>query len=574
MGRKRAKGSRKTARKRKPAPKRREVRLEELKAILARARTAPLSEEDLGKLEGAVDTLAFLTQELEAKGASIKRLRKLIFGASTEKTSQVTGKPTAGSAGGADSADEADGAAATGDGGSAADADEQKKTKPKRKGHGRNGAADYRGAEKVKVAHESLKRGDACPECPKGKLYPLADPAVLVRVTGMAPLNATVYELERLRCNLCGMVFTARAPEGVGTVKYDETAAAMIALLKYGSGLPFNRLERLQRGLGIPLPASTQWEVVKAAADPLTPAYDEIIRQAAQGDVLHNDDTTMRILDLMGIRREKALAKGELEDEDRTGIFTSGIVSTTEDHRIAVFFTGRQHAGENLADMLAKRAKELAPPIQMSDALSRNAPGDIETIVAYCIAHARRKFVDVAENFPDQVRHVLEELRKVYKNDSFARKQQMSPDERLLFHQQQSGPVMDDLEEWLQKQLDEKQVEPNSTLGEAIGYMQEHWKKLTLFLQVPGAPLDNNIVERSLKKAILHRKNAYFYRSEDGARVGDVFMSLIYTAELCGADPFDYLVCLQRHADAVAGSPSDWMPWSYRATVDGFVDTG
>ena len=562
MVHKRAKGPRKKAGKRKPAPAHREVRLEALEAIVERTKAA-LSEEEYDTLKGAVDTLAFLTQELEKKGVSIKRLRKLIFGASTEKTSQVTGEPTVDTAGEADNTSSDSGAG-----------EPQDKPKPKRKGHGRNGTDAYQSAEKVTVPHASLKPGDPCPECPNGKVYPVKDPAVLVRVTGMAPLNATVYELERLRCNLCGLVFTAKPPDGVGTAKYDETAAAMVALLKYGTGMPFNRLERLQRSLGIPLPASTQWDIVNAASVNLVSAYEELIRQAGQGKVLHNDDTTMRILDLMGLRREKALAKGELKEAERTGIFTSGILSTTDDHRVALFFTGIQHAGENLADVLAKRAAELAPPIQMSDALSRNAPGDFKTLVANCNAHSRRKFVDVAEDFPDEVLHVLKELCKVYKNDAFTTQQQMSDDERLRYHQQQSEPVMTELKKWLKAQGAEKKVEPNSSLGDAIGYMLKHWDKLTLFLTVPGAPLDNNVVERALKRAIQHRKNSLFYRSENGARVGDMFMTLIYSAELNDADPFDYIVCLLRHAGAVTKSPSDWMPWNYRATIEGLVDTG
>jgi transposase len=80
-----------------------------------------------------------------------------------------------------------------------------------------------------------------------------------VRIVGQAPLSATVYELQRLRCNACGQVFTAQEPEGVRPEKYDETAAAMIAQLKYGSGVPFNRLERMEELMGIPLPAATQW---------------------------------------------------------------------------------------------------------------------------------------------------------------------------------------------------------------------------------------------------------------------------------------------------------------------------
>ena len=571
MGRQQAKGSqRKSKRKSKKwtqLPRRQDVKLEDLKAIIARARTSPLCDKDINKLDGAVDTLAFLTQEIEAKGASITRLRKLIFGASTEKTSQVVGKTSAGSTDKGD--DTSSGSSDTNTSGDAevAGNEAQDKPKKKRKGHGRNGAADYQGAEKMKVSHESLKPGDPCPECPKGKVYPMKDPAVLVRVTGMAPLQALVCEMERLRCNLCGTVFTAQAPEGMEGPKYDETAASMIALLKYGTGMPFNRLERLQGCLGIPLPASTQWDVVHAAAGDLVAPYTEIIRQAAQGKVLYNDDTTMKILDLMGIRREKAAAAGTLEHEDRTGIFTSGILSTTDEHRVAVFFTGVQHAGENLAVVLAKRAADLEPPIQMSDALSRNAPADFKTIVASCIAHARRRFVDVVDSFPDEVRHVLESLSKVYKTDAEAKKEQMTAEERLEFHQRKSKPVIDDLKKWLKAQTDEHLVEPNSGLGEAIGYMLKHWDKLTLFLREPGAPLDNNLCERSLKRAILHRKNALFYRSEKGARVGDIFMTLIYSAELAKVDPFDYLVTLGRNTDEVARSPADWMPWNYRQTM-------
>ena len=162
---------------------------------------------------------------------------------------------------------------------------------------------------------------------------------------------------------------------------------------------------------------------------------------------------------------------------------------------------------------------------------------------------------------------MLETLREVYKNDALAREHALSPEERLRFHQAESGPLMDDLEEWLRAQLDERKVEPNSGLGEAIGYMLKHWAKLTLFLRVPGAPLDNNICERALKKAILHRKNSLFYKTLNGAHVGDIFMSLIHTAELNGSSPFDYLVELQRHHEEVAMEPSQWMPWNYKDTL-------
>lgn len=527
-----------------------ELKFDELGAILERAKAA-LSAEDHATLKAAMDTLAFVTAELQAKGTSLDRLRRLLFGPTTETTRTILGS------GAAPSAPATGRSPAVDHGASHAGAP--------RPGHGRHGAAAYTGADLVQVGHPSLRSGHGCPECLTGKVYPLAEPAKLVRITGMAPLGATVYARDRLRCNLCGEIFTAPAPDGVGEAKYDETATSMVGLLKYGCGLPFHRIETLQQGLRIPLPAATQWELVRDAAPRLEPAFDELIRQAAQGEVFYNDDTTMKVLALTAEQRQAAT-----DDEDadaRTGVFTSGIVATRDAHHVALFFTGRQHAGENLADVLAQRAVELPPPIQMCDALATNTAGDFDTILASCLAHSRRRFVDVVTSFPAEVRYVLETLREVYRHDARARERALSPDERLHVHQTESGPLMAGLESWLRQQLDEHRVEPNSGLGDAITYMRKHWETLTLFLRVPGAPLDNNICERALKKAILHRKNALFYKTPRGARVGDVFMSLIHTAELNGIAPFEYLVALQRHHEDVARDPSAWTPWNYEATL-------
>jgi len=532
-------------------PAQQELRLDELQGIMARAKGV-LCETDHQALLQAVQTLTFLTQELQAKGASLDRLRRMLFGAPTEKTSQVLDNATSG-------ADEGQ-SGERGEGPAAA--------RPKAPGHGRNGAAAYSGAEKIRVAHDKLHGGDACPQCQKGKVYGLSLPSVLVRITGMAPLGAKVYECEQLRCNLCGEVFKADAPAGVGNEKYDETAPSMIGMLKYGAGMPFNRIERLQAGMGIPMPAATQWELVERASVLLDPAHQAMIDQAAQGELLHNDDTTAKILEYFAeVEPEPEALGGESGDDGRTGVFTSGIVSVTGGHRIGLFFTGRKHAGENLAKVLARRAATLTAPIQMCDALSRNVPGELATIMSNCLAHARRRFVEVVDDFPDECRHLLEILREVYKHDAFARAQNMTGEERLRYHQKNSGPLMARLKKWLRDQIEGRKVEPNSGLGEAIGYMRKHWLKLTLFLRMPGAVLDNNICERALKKAILHRKNALFYKTQNGADVGDIFMSLIYTAELNGESPFDYLVALQRHHEAVATAPADWMPWSYREAV-------
>jgi hypothetical protein len=131
------------------------------------------------------------------------------------------------------------------------------------------------------------------------------------------------------------------------------------------------------------------------------------------------------------------------------------------------------------------------------------------------------------------------------------------------------------LKTWLERQFDEKLVEPNSALGEAITYLLKRCDALTLFLRKAGAPLDNNICERALKNAILHRKNSLFYKTRNGAHVGDIYMTLIYTCELNGANPLDYLNQLQLHAADVAQHPDQWMPWNYRdhsADMDAATD--
>jgi hypothetical protein len=533
----------------------------QLDELADRAATNTLTQEDAELMRQIFQSYTQFFEIVADKNTSINRLRKLMFGSSTEKTKNVVGKdePQANPDPSADDhhdspADESNPAA-----------DESKTNSTKRPGHGRMGADKYQGANQVNVKHDQLCEGDACPECDGGKLYEKT-PKVIVRIVGQPPLGATVYRLQKLRCHLCGKLFTASEPEAATGKKYDETAASMMGLLRYGAGLPFNRLDRLQRSFEIPLPASTQWDVVYAITPQIIPAYEALIQTAAQGDVLHNDDTTIKILQLM---KERAAQENTEHDDERTGMFTSGVVATSDAYRIALFFSGRQHAGENLSDVLRHRAEELSAPIQMCDGLSRNLPQELETIVANCIAHARRKFIDIHDRFEDECRYVLECFRVVYQNDKIARKKQMSPEKRLRHHRIKSEQTMNRLHRWLERQFDEKLVEPNSALGEAINYLLKRWDALTLFLREPGAPLDNNIAENALKRAIIHRKNSLFYRTERGARVGDMFMSLIYTCELNGVNPFDYLNQLQRNADEVAAQPRQWLPWNYSGRISG-----
>jgi len=504
----------------------------QLKALQKRIKKRKLVDTDWEILQGLTETVECLSQALAEKDTSIGRLCKYLLGAPTETAKNVLKdlRP---------------------------EPPEYKAEKPERpppKGHGRKPASAYNGGKKVTIQHPSLTSGDRCPGCEKGKVYELAMPSVFVHVVGEAPLKATVYERARLRCNLCGEMFVPELPPEVKDKKHDESAAAMLALLKYGCGLPLHRLEKLQASLGHPLPASTQWDILNASALIISPVWDTLIQFGAQGEIIHNDDTTIKVLSFL---------QQQDPENTRKGIYTTGIVSKWQNHQIALFMTGNRHAGENLTELLKHRATGLAPPIQMCDAASRNASKEFETILANCLAHARRQFVELVDRFPEDCAYVIEELGKVYHHEAIVKEQGLSPEQRLDYHQQHSGPIMADLQTWCKQQIDENIVEPNSGLGKAIKYMLKHWQKLTRFLQIPGAPLDNNICERALKYAILHRKNALFYKTQRGAYVGDLFMSLIHTCQLAGINPLNYLTWLLKNAQNLEKSPESYMPWNY-----------
>jgi hypothetical protein len=572
------------------------VDLDAAASMLGRTRDQ-WSPEDHAIVEGMFHALAETTRQLHARGASLARLRRLWGIRTTEKLSAVfpgapqpandeapsptaTGRDDLGEADcddGRDARDRVEDGGVTGDGRGAAPDPEVPEGRagaeggagaPRtRKGHGRIAAAAYPHAGCTPVAHDHAHVGDTCPECSHGRLYRLREPERIVRITGQPPLAAHTWELDRLRCSGCGGVFTAPAPAEAQGSKYDERAVAMMALLRYGAGMPLHRLDRLQRNLETPVPASTQWEAVRDHVDAVVPVHDELCRHAASGRVLHNDDTSVRILELMGKRRAELVAQGELPDPDRTGLFTTGIVSITPDGPIALFCSGRKHGGENFTSLLAARDPSLPPPIHMCDGLDRNRPHGHVVIEDNCLAHGRRHIVDEADNFPTECRHVLEALGKVFKTDEQCKEQALSDDERLAVHQRDSAPVMAELQRWIRAELDEKRVEPNSGLGDAFEYLLKRWDKLTLFLRVPGAPLDNNICERALKMAIRHRNNSLFYRTQRGARVGDIYMALIYTAELHGENPFEYLVALLVHSADVVADPAAWLPWTFRSTL-------
>jgi hypothetical protein len=393
---------------------------------------------------------------------------------------------------------------------------------------------------------------------------------VEIRIDGNALLSAIRYEVEKLRCSACGQVFTAPLPEAAGEEQYRPRARAVLAVGRYYLGLPLSRMESYQAMLGVPVPDATPWDQIERVADSGYVVFAHLEHLAAQGELIYQDDTSVRILSLIKENQEAqahAAAQGVWRSEERTGMYTTALLVKVGERTICLYYSGRAHAGDNLKALLAKREAKHAKPLVMSDALVSNTADEATLIRCHCLAHGRRKFSDLEEVFPQECHVVIEALKQVFDHDEEAHDKQMSLQARLAYHQAYSRPIMDALKRWLDKQVADRLVEPNSALGKAISYMQGHWETLTRFLSVPGAPLDNNLVERALKLFIRQRKNSLFYATEHSAYIASVLTSLIATCLHAGGNALEYLVALQEHRAEVFMDPAAWLPWNYHAPL-------
>ena len=544
--------------------------LDEVKSLRARLGTGQWQEEDWGLLERVLGSYERLLAMLCEAQITLKRLQTLVFGKRRQRRNGVASgtSVSGGATGGCDHESGTDARLRPGVE-TSGDAVPPPCAGGHRPGYGRLGMETYEGAERVECRHEELAVGQRCPVCGQGRLYGVP-PGVEIRLDGNALLSAIRYEVEKLRCSACGQVFTAQLPVDAGTEKYSPRARAVLAVGRYYLGLPLYRLEGYQAMLRVPVPDATQWDQIELVADCSYRVFEVLERLAAQGELIHQDDTSVRILALMDDNRTiraQAEARGVSRPTERTGMFTTALVVQVGERTICLYYSGRAHAGENLKALLEQRQAGLDKPLVMSDALSRNEANEDGLIRCHCLAHGRRQFSDLEDVFPTECQVVLEALKQVFDHDDEARAQQLSPAQRLAYHQSLSQPIMDALKRWLQQQVDERLVEPNSSLGKAIAYMQTHWETLTRFLSIPGAPLDNNLVERALKLFIRQRKNSLFYRTEHSAYIASVLTSLIATCLYAGVNALEYLVALQEHRAEVFANPAAWLPWTYQASL-------
>jgi hypothetical protein len=536
---------------------------EEGEALRQRLAGNTLTAADRRVLDLVLQWYFWLLFALQEATFNLKRLRVLLFG--KQPTTRRTLPPAGTASDAADSPGSMGGAPAPGvpEAMQATDAEKPLSAGKRRPGHGRLSAEAYHGAEHVVCHHETLAAGERCPVCGRGRLYRIA-PGVEIRLDGHALLSAVRYVLEKFRCSACGQVFTASAPAEAGADKYSARARAVLVLGRYYLGVPLYRLEGYQAMVGVPVADATQWDQIERVADCAYPVFEQLKTLAAQGEVIYQDDTHVRILSLIAENRR---TQADDTSGARTGMYTTGLVVQQGEHTICLYMAGRAHAGENLEALLTQRDVGRDKPLVMSDALAANTADEAALIRCHCLAHGRRKFSELEETFPAECTVVIEAFKQVFEHDEAARLQQLTPTERLAYHQHASGPIMAALKSWLEQQFEERNVEPNSSLGKAFQYLLNHWQTLTQFLQVERAPLDNNIVERALKLAIRQRKNSLFYATDYSAYIASMLTSLIATCLHAGVNALEYLVALQKHRTAVFGDPAAWLPWNYHTNL-------
>jgi hypothetical protein len=531
---------------------------EEGEALIERIERNVLSTEDRRVLVKVLTFYFWLLFALREAKLSLKRLKTLVFGEKAKKREPPESGGSASSGG--------DGTSLPPSGAPEVQSSSESvppKEKLRPPGHGRHGADVYRVAQTVECRHNELAVGERCPACGRGSLYRLP-PGVEMRLDGKALLSAVRYELEKLRCSACGQIFTASLPAEAGEEKYSARARAVLAVARYYLGVPWYRLESFQALVGIPVPDATQWDQVERVGDCAHPIFKYLERLAAQGEIIFQDDTPGRVLTLIEENQKAgAQAKATGDATSRTGMYTTALIVQVGERRICLYYTGRQHAGENLEALLAKREPQRSKPLVMSDALSSNNAEETHLIRCHCLAHGRRKFSELEEVFPAESAVVVDALKVVYEHDKEAREQELSAAERLAYHQTYSEPILKTLKEWLEQQTEARLVEPNSSLGKAIAYLLGHWPTLTRFLTEPDAPLDNNVAERALKLCIRQRKNSLFYATEHSAYIASLLTSVIATCLHAGVNALEYLVALQEHGQEVFANPSAWLPWNY-----------
>ena len=410
-------------------------------------------------------------------------------------------------------------------------------------GHGRRGHDQIEGAEKIEHPHPDLNSGDPCPEedC-DGKVYPMANPGVYIRVTADEPISTKVHLTEKFRCNLCGMIFEHCPSDIANRNKFDESVLAHIIICKCFYGIAYNRSSRYG-----PLSASTIAELFALTDGYLKPVFNAIESKLANNDQISFDDTKIKI-----------------QPQGKGGSKTAW-ASAFVGRDFVVYIFDREHAGKSLEKLLKKRSRHLARPILMSDALPSYESYKKDGIDAHCLTHGRRRFKEAIDDDEQYCDELVRLIGKIYGIEE--KTKQMDDKTRQEVHVRESGPILNEIMDKVQGAIENESYIPNSELGKALTYWDEHFNKLTQFTRVPGVPLDTNHVERAIKAPIRIRKQAPIFKTEEGARRVGRMLSLLETCHHIGVNSHKYLVwALKGRKRGQAGN--ELTPWIFKRHLE------
>lgn len=553
-------------------PRFKDVTVDEIWQLLEQVKPR-LSDEEYEFFLSMAETLLYLKDVADDQKVRMRALIKQLLGSKTE---ELLLQQEQGSTSSAESLDE--------DTKEQSDSQDNKNKKP-RSGGGRHSASNFPKATHIVHEVAGMSAGTPCPRCgqeSQGKLYARED-KVLLRIKAQSPIVAMVHHLKSWRCRLCDYTITATPPEEVGTARFDDSVGVFLAISRFELGLPSFRMENWLKREQTPIPQGTQYQLMHEIFLILLPIYQRLHLLAAQADCFLSDDTRNRILNYIP----------ELEGSNRRQIFTTiirarGPTDSFDDNEkrsceIVLYSTGPRHTRDNLKTLLLQRVHGLRLPLVMTDGSSMaslepakaRGKGTIEqreyskkiAVMAGCLAHARRKFFLIRTDFPNQCQPILQAFQKIYALESSMKRCGFEPLQRMHAHQMRSASHMLQIRQICLTHLQEKLVEPNSILGQSMNYFLKQYDKLTAFLRDERSPLDNNLAEQGLKLPIRHRKNSLFYKTEAGARTGDVFTSIIQTCIANNVSAQDYMLNLAKHKDKVAQAPHEWLPWNYHLNL-------
>jgi len=394
-----------------------------------------------------------------------------------------------------------------------------------RRGHGPRSQPDLPLQEVLHDLPETERKCDACGGTVEEWAGQFEDSEEITVVERQFVL--VKHRRKKYRCSCNGCVLTAPAPPKLKAgSRYSVPFAVEVAASKYLDHMPLERQVRMMRREGLLIDSQTLWDQIESLASYLMPTYEALGRKGLEAALVHADETRWRLMNKEGSKRWWVW---EVASEE------------------AVFYrilNSRSH--EAAAEILKDYAGiVMADGYSVYEALARDGPRRFALV--HCWAHARRKFIECEENFPEQAKEILDLIKELYEIERLVPRVERSASQeekaealklRTELRCTRSKQIVESIKTWVLGQL----VLPESGLGKAISYMMGMWKGLTAFLDDPRIPLDNNHAERGLRGVVLGRKNHYGSRSRRGTEVAALFYSLLETAKLVSVEPKSYLL--------------------------------